>query len=105
MSAETSALQSVRAGTVVALWRYPVKSMMGAELNAPHAARRGLVGACAYALVDEATGKIPSAKTPGLGARLFACRAAFVEPPEPGPPPPPVRITLPEGRTVRSDEP
>jgi uncharacterized protein YcbX len=105
MSAETSALQSVRAGTVVALWRYPVKSMMGAELNASHADLRGLLGDRAYALVDEATGKVASAKNPRLWARLFDCRAAFVEPPEPGHPLPPIRITLPEGRTVRSDEP
>lgn len=105
MSTETTDLRSIRAGTVVALWRYPVKSMMGEELNASHAEVRGLVGDRAYAVVDEATGKVASAKNPRLWARLFDCRAAFVEPPEPGHPLPPVRITLPDGRTVRSDEP
>lgn len=105
MSAETSELPSVRAGTVVALCRYPVKSMMGEELNASHADVRGLLGDRTYAVIDEATGKVASAKNPRLWARLFDCRAGLVEPPEPGHPLPPVRITLPEGRTVRSDEP
>lgn len=105
MGAEASELRPVRAGTVVALWRYPVKSMMGESLNTSHADVRGLLGDRAYAVIDEATGKVASAKNPRLWARLFDCRAAFVEPPEPGKPPPPIRITLPEGRTVRSDEP
>ena len=39
-------------GSVVALWRYPVKSMMGEELNATEVTERGLLGDRAYALVD-----------------------------------------------------
>src|SRR4051812_37774222 len=31
-------------GTVVSLWRYPVKSMMGEELNAAEVSERGLLG-------------------------------------------------------------
>jgi hypothetical protein len=31
-------------GTVVSLWRYPVKSMMGEELNSSYVTERGLVG-------------------------------------------------------------
>jgi uncharacterized protein YcbX len=30
--------------TVVGLWRYPVKSMMGEELNAAEVTNRGVVG-------------------------------------------------------------
>jgi uncharacterized protein YcbX len=30
-------------GTVVSLWRYPVKSMMGEELNAAEVSERGLL--------------------------------------------------------------
>lgn len=92
-------------GSVVALWRYPVKSMMGEELNASHTDVRGLLGDRAYAVVDAATGKVASAKNPRRWAQLFDCRAAFGEPPDPGHPLPTVRITLPEGQTVRSDEP
>src|SRR2546425_1468431 len=31
-------------GSVVSLWRYPVKSMMGEELNAAEITERGLLG-------------------------------------------------------------
>lgn len=47
-------------GSVVSLWRYPVKSMMGEELNASDVTERGLLGDRAYALVDASTGKIAS---------------------------------------------
>ncbi len=46
---------------VVAIWRYPVKSMMGEELNATDVTERGLLGDRAFALVDEETGKVASA--------------------------------------------
>ena len=98
-------MMGTRIGSVAALWRYPVKSMMGEELNACQADVRGLHGDRAYALLDVETGKVASAKQPRLWARLFDCRAAFVEPPEPGKPAPPVRITLPDGAITRSDEP
>ena len=48
-------------GSVVALWRYPVKSMMGEELNASAVTDRGLLGDRAYALVDRSDGKVASA--------------------------------------------
>lgn len=92
-------------GSVAALLRYPVKSMMGEGLNASHVDVRGLLGDRAYAVIDVGTGKVASAKNPRLWAPLFDCRAAFIEPPEPGHPLPPVRITLPEGTTVWSDQP
>src|SRR5438874_2607957 len=38
-------LGQVEAGSVVGLWRYPVKSMIGEELNAAEVTDRGLVGA------------------------------------------------------------
>ncbi len=57
------------AGRVVAIWRYPVKSMMGEELNATLVTDRGLLGDRSLALVDAETGKVASAKTRG-GGRL-----------------------------------
>jgi MOSC domain-containing protein len=42
-------------GSVVSLWRYPVKSMMGEELNATEVTERGLLGDRAYALVDKSS--------------------------------------------------
>jgi uncharacterized protein len=92
-------------GSVVSLWRYPVKSMMGEGLNASCVTDRGLLGDRAYALVDEATGKVASAKNPRKWGKLFDFRASFVEPPKIGESMPPVRIVLPDGRSTSSDQP
>ena len=72
---------ATEAGTVVGLWRYPVKSMMGEELNASEVTERGLLGDRAYALVDAETGKVAGAKDPRKWGNFFDFRAAFVEPP------------------------
>ena len=90
-------------GSVVSLWRYPVKSMMGEELNAAEVTKFGLLGDRAYAVVDVETGKVASAKNPKKWPNLFSFRAAYVEPPRVGEEIPPVRITLPDGTIVRSD--
>jgi len=92
-------------GTVVALWRYPVKSMMGEELNAADLTERGVLGDRAYALLDIESGKVASAKNPRKWPNLFDHRASFVEPPTRDQAMPPVRITLPDGTMLRSDEP
>jgi uncharacterized protein len=91
-------------GTVVALWRYPVKSMLGEELNASAVTTRGLLGDRAYALVDRSDGKVASAKNPRKWPQLFDFRAAFVEPLRPGAPLPPVRLTLPDGTMLTSTQ-
>lgn len=90
-------------GRVVALWRYPVKSMMGEELNAAAVTERGLLGDRAYALVDATDGKIASAKNPRKWPGLFAFRASFVDGPDASRATDPVRVTLPSGMTVSSD--
>ena len=69
---------SVRQGSVVTVWRYPVKSMMGEQLNDSSVTERGLAGDRAYALVDIETGKVVSAKNPRKWGNLFEFRAAFV---------------------------
>ncbi len=51
---------ATQTGSVVSLWRYPVKSMMGEELNAADVTERGLLGDRSYALVDPADGKVAS---------------------------------------------
>ena len=91
--------------TVAALWRYPVKSMLGEHLDSAAIGDRGVAGDRAYALIDVETGNVVSAKNPRKWARLFECRAEYLEPPEPGREAPPVRITLPDGAVVRSDDP
>jgi len=92
-------------GSIVSLWRYPVKSMMGEELNAAEVAKRGLLGDRAYALVDSSDAKVASAKNPRKWPHLFDCRAALADAPRNGAKVPPVRITLPDGTIVTSDQP
>jgi uncharacterized protein len=92
------------AGSVGALWRYPVKSMLGEELNATALGPHGVLGDRVYAIVDPETGKVASAKNPKKWPNLFDCRAAFVDPPQSGNGHPPVRVTLPDGTIARSDE-
>jgi len=91
-------------GSVVSLWRFPVKSMMGEELNAVEVTERGLVGDRAYALVDPSTGKVASAKNPRKWPNLFDFRAAFLEPPRTDAKTPPVRIAFPDGATITSEQ-
>jgi uncharacterized protein YcbX len=93
------------AGSVQSVLRYPVKSMMGEELTAADVREGGLIGDRAYALIDNTTGKIASAKNPRKWARLFDCHASFVEPPRKDHPIPPVWIMLPDGSNITSDQP
>jgi uncharacterized protein YcbX len=48
-------------GKVVSIWRYPLKSMMGEELNSSYITERGLLGDRTYALIDQETGNVASA--------------------------------------------
>ena len=93
------------AGSVLSVLRYPVKSMMGEELSVAAVTEGGLIGDRAYALIDNSTGKIASAKNPRKWTRLFDCHASFVEPPRKGHPMPPVWIMLPDGSNITSDQP
>jgi uncharacterized protein YcbX len=67
-------------GTVVSLWRYPVKSMQGEELNAAEVGERGVLGDRAYAVLDRTDGKVASAKNPRKWPRMFEFRAGFADP-------------------------
>jgi uncharacterized protein YcbX len=92
-------------GAIKALWRFPVKSMLGERVDAVEVTERGLVGDRASALIDTETGKVLSAKTPKVGTVLLGCRALFTEPPGPSEAQPPVHITLPDGNSVLSSAP
>ena len=100
----TSLPGQVQAGSVVALWRYPVKSMMGEELNSCEVTDRGLLGDRQFAVVDRATGKVGGAKNPRKWGSFFDFRAAYAEPPRTGARISPVRITLPDGTAVTSGQ-
>lgn len=91
-------------GTVISLWRYPVKSMMGEELKETKVTERGLLGDRAYALIDSSDGKAATAKNPRKWPRLFYFRARSIEPVSRATNSFPVRITLPDGTTTDSDQ-
>ena len=98
-----SAVASV--GLLASLHRYPVKSMMGEELNSARVTPRGLFGDRAFALCDRQTRKVVSAKNPRKWPNFFSYRAAFSSPPEGSAALPPVRVTLPDGRFAVTADP
>jgi uncharacterized protein len=80
---------------VESLHRYPVKSMLGETLTELFVNERGAEGDRRFALVDEATGRIASAKQARLWRGLLQCSASRVDGQ--------VRIRLPEGPSVATD--
>jgi len=67
---------------IASIWRYPVKSMMGEELNACEISENGLLGDRAYGVIDNETGKLANAKNPQKWPNMFQYRANFIEPPQ-----------------------
>jgi uncharacterized protein YcbX len=84
------------AGTIAELWRYPVKSMLGSTVSEIIVTENGALGDRAWALRDQHTGRIVSAKrVPGL----LQFRATYKTEPTlecPGI----VRIETPDGETI-----
>jgi hypothetical protein len=94
----------IEVGSVVSLWRHPVKSMMGEQLSATEVTEYGLIGDRAYAVVDNTDGKAATAKNPRKWPNLFDFAATFLKEPHSAFPIPPVRITLPDGSTLTSEQ-
>lgn len=99
-----SSRERVQVGSVAALWRYPVKSMVGEELMSSYITDRGLLGDRQFAVVDRATGKIGGTKNPGKWRNFLDFSAAYSEPPRAGAMLPPVWITLPDGASVTTEQ-
>jgi uncharacterized protein YcbX len=87
-------------GVVKDLFRYPVKSMQGERLSTVDIGAHGVIGDRAYAL-REANGRIVTAKK---WPYLLECSARYDAPPTPGALAP-LRITLPDGRTIQAQAP
>jgi uncharacterized protein len=94
----------IASGKVVSIWRYPLKSMMGEELNSSYVTERGLSGDRTYALIDQETGKVASAKNPRKWGTLFDFHASFRDPLKDVENIPPIRITFPDGTQIYSDQ-
>jgi uncharacterized protein YcbX len=91
---------SVRVGQ---LWHYPVKSMQGEPADEVTLGPTGVVGDRAYGFVDVERGRLISGKHPKRYAPILECRAAFTAAPQLDAPPPPMRVTFPDGYTVDGD--
>ncbi|MDC2957970.1 MOSC domain-containing protein [Streptomyces gilvifuscus] len=65
-------------GTVAALCRYPVKSMLGEALVSVEVTHAGLSGDRTHAVLDE-TGSIGSVKHPRKWGRLLSCRSRLTD--------------------------
>ncbi len=98
-------------GHVAALWRYPLKSMLGERLERLEVEARGVVGDRGYALWDPALQRVASAKNPRLWGDLLAYRARYMAEPRAGEPLPPLEVEGPlDGAeappvALRSDDP
>ena len=86
-----------RVGSVRAVWRYPVKSMLGEHLDAAEVGEAGIAGDRRWGVVDRESDVVASAKRPNRWRRLLQIRTEAVE--EGG-----VRLHFPDGRTARSGE-
>ena len=88
---------------VTALYRYPVKSMLGEALEHCRIDERGIVCDRAYALVDVETGTVASAKVPRLWGGLLGFSARCLDEPERDAAPS-VEITFPDGSVHHSGD-
>ncbi len=90
-------------GSIISVWRYPVKSMMGSELSTVQLTKRGVSGDRSYAILDCSDGKIATAKNPKKWPILFSFSARLSEPSAMKGTKLPVQITLPDGTILSSE--
>lgn len=83
-------------GTVAALYRYPVKSMLGEAVTAVMVTEHGLRGDRSHAVLD-GTGAVGSAKHPRKWGELLRCRSRRDRNG--------VRVVLPDGAALAADDP
>ena len=85
-------------GTVSGIRRYPIKSMLGEELDAAVLEQRGLAGDRVYAVIDEETGKVASVKRPQRWRRMFELTSCTLD--DGG-----VTVSFPDGEAVAVNDP
>ena len=89
-------------GTIQSIRRYAVKSMGPQEIDQSVITEHGILGDRAYAVIDQATNKIGSAKMPKKWGALLGLSSAYTAEPHAGKPLPPVQINWPNGSSVTS---
>lgn len=88
-------------GAVSEIWRFPFKSMAGEMIDAATIGDDGLVGDRGWAVRDERAGEIRGGKKI---PKLMLCSAHYLDEPAPGRVPH-VRIELPDGDAMTTDDP
>lgn len=84
-------------GHVTQLWRYPVKSMLGEQLDSLEIGPLGATGDRAFAVIDVETGKVASAKQPRKWAAMLTLAATLDADGRP-------QITTPSGDEISGDD-
>jgi len=82
---------------VLAIWRYPIKAMLGEALAAARITRGGIPGDRRWVVVDRRTGERIANKRGPTDPRLRACRATLGDDDE-------LRVELPDGAVAAGDE-
>lgn len=70
-----------RIGKIIAITRYPVKSMSGEEINSSYVTKKGLLGDRRFALIDKLSNKVVSAKNPKKWPNIFFYSSKFLSEP------------------------
>jgi uncharacterized protein YcbX len=86
---------------VVALWRYPVKAMLGQLLDAVDIGLGGCTGDRRWIVMDADTGERIANKRRPTDPRLRACRAELIDDSDDELP---LRVTLPDGEVLHGRE-
>ena len=86
---------------VLAIWRYPVKAMLGELLDAVVIGARGCEGDRRWIVVDATTGEPIANKRGPTDPRLRASRAELLDGSDEHPP---LRVTLPDGSALEGAE-
>ena len=89
-------------GVVKGIFRYPVKTMQGEELESVYVCEHGVVGDRAYSV--KLQGDEKNWKTPEKYSRLVMFGAWYMKEPEPGFIPPAV-VKTPDGKELSTDDP
>lgn len=88
-------------GTVELLRRFPVKSMLGEAYEVLAVSARGVTGDRVWAILDEATGKVASAKRAKLWRGLLTCAARTL----PGGDGDAIEVAMPDGTRHHAGDP
>lgn len=93
-------------GTVAEIWRYPVQSMRGEAVAAADIVERGVVGDRRYGVVDPDMGMVVSSAQGRRKWRdIVTLAARYRDAPSNGGATASVEILLPDGSSLRSDDP